>query len=110
LGHPVSGGHKYGDLVLQVGGLGVGITIQPCKRVIVTKPQKRRQGPNWAAEPYDNDEQTIMIHETERHELRRKLLPQVFGYTQDILLLSSQPTYITHAIMQIKLYRTSKFM
>jgi hypothetical protein len=31
LGHPVSGGHKYGGLVLQVGGLGVGSTGPLCK-------------------------------------------------------------------------------
>jgi hypothetical protein len=38
LGHAVSGGHIYGDLVLLVGGLGAGLTIQPCKKVIDMKP------------------------------------------------------------------------
>jgi hypothetical protein len=38
-------------------GLGGGLTIQPCKKVIVTKPQKRGgQGPTWSVEPYDNDD------------------------------------------------------
>jgi hypothetical protein len=34
LGRPVSGGHKCGGLVLQVGA---GLKIQPRKKVIVTK-------------------------------------------------------------------------
>jgi hypothetical protein len=33
--------------------LGAGLTIQPRKKVIVTKTQ---QGPNWAVEPYDDDD------------------------------------------------------
>jgi hypothetical protein len=53
LGHPVSGGHKYGGLVLQVGGLGAGLTIQPCIKVIVKKPQRGGHGTNWAVEPFD---------------------------------------------------------
>jgi hypothetical protein len=37
--------------------LGAGLTIQPCKKVIVTKPQKRGgKGPNWAVEPFDDDD------------------------------------------------------
>jgi hypothetical protein len=32
--------------------LGAGLTIQPCKKVIVTKPQKRGGG----VEPYDDDD------------------------------------------------------
>jgi len=31
-------------------------TIQPCKKVIVTKPQRGGQGPNWGVEPYDDDD------------------------------------------------------
>jgi hypothetical protein len=69
LGHPVSGGHKYGDLVLQVGGLGVGLKIQPCKRVIVTKPQKGWPGPElgcraiwwWWTNYYDSWDWTAWI-------------------------------------------------
>jgi hypothetical protein len=37
-------------------GLGAGLTIQPCKKVIVKKPQIGGQGPNWAVEPYDDDD------------------------------------------------------
>jgi hypothetical protein len=55
LGHPVSGGHKYKCLVFQVGGLGVGLTIQPCKKVLLRNPKRGGQGPNWAVEPYDDD-------------------------------------------------------
>jgi hypothetical protein len=37
--------------------LDAGLTIQPCKKVIVTKPPKRGdQGPNCAVEPYDDDD------------------------------------------------------
>jgi hypothetical protein len=35
--------------------LGAGLTIQPCKKVIVTNPQWGGQGPNWAVEPYDDE-------------------------------------------------------
>jgi hypothetical protein len=35
--------------------LGAALTIQPCKKVIVMKPHKRRPGPEWAAEPCDDD-------------------------------------------------------
>jgi hypothetical protein len=38
-----------------VWGLGAGLTIQPRKKVIVKKPQRGGQGPNWAVEPYDDD-------------------------------------------------------
>jgi hypothetical protein len=41
--------------------LGVGVTIQPCKKVIVTKPQRGGQGPNWAVEPYDDDDNKLMF-------------------------------------------------
>jgi hypothetical protein len=35
----------------------VGLTIQPCKKVIVKKtPKKGGQGPYWAVEPYDDDD------------------------------------------------------
>jgi hypothetical protein len=37
--------------------LGTGLTNQPCKKVIVTKPHWGGQGPNWAAEPYDDDDE-----------------------------------------------------
>jgi hypothetical protein len=40
--------------------LGAGLTIQPCKKVIVTKSQKGDQGPNWAVEPYDDDPTTSL--------------------------------------------------
>jgi hypothetical protein len=40
-GHLVSGGHKYGGLVLQVGRLGAGLTIQPLKMVFTTKGRPR---------------------------------------------------------------------
>jgi hypothetical protein len=37
--------------------LGAGLTIQPSKKVIVKKPQKRGgQVPTWAVEPYDDDD------------------------------------------------------
>jgi hypothetical protein len=36
-------------------GLGAGLRIHPYKSVIVTKPQRGGQGPNWAVEPYDDD-------------------------------------------------------
>jgi hypothetical protein len=38
-------------------GLGAGLTIQLCKKLIVTKPHILRgiQGPNRAVEPYDDD-------------------------------------------------------
>jgi hypothetical protein len=36
--------------------LGAGVTIQPCKKVIVTKPQRGGQGPTWAVEPYGDDD------------------------------------------------------
>jgi hypothetical protein len=38
--------------------LGAGLTIQPRKKVIVKKPHKGEggQGPNWAVEPYDDDD------------------------------------------------------
>jgi hypothetical protein len=36
--------------------LGAGLTIQPHKKVIVTKPQRGGQGPIWAVEPYDDDD------------------------------------------------------
>jgi hypothetical protein len=36
--------------------LGAELTIQPWKKVIVTKPQWGGQGPNWAVEPYDDDD------------------------------------------------------
>jgi hypothetical protein len=48
--------------------LGTGLTIQPCKKVIVTKPQRGGQGPNWAVEPYydddddDDDDDNDYIH------------------------------------------------
>jgi hypothetical protein len=34
--------------------LGAGLTVQPCKKVIVKKPQRGGQGLNWAVEPYDD--------------------------------------------------------
>jgi hypothetical protein len=36
--------------------LGAGLTIQPRKKVIVTKHQRGGQGPIWAVEPYDDDD------------------------------------------------------
>jgi hypothetical protein len=36
--------------------LGAGLTIRPCKKVIVKKPQRGGQGPNWAVESYDDDD------------------------------------------------------
>jgi hypothetical protein len=35
--------------------LGAGLTIEPRKKVIVTKPQRGGQGRNWAVKPYDDD-------------------------------------------------------
>jgi hypothetical protein len=41
--------------------LGAGLKIQPCKNVIVKKPQKGGgQGPTWAVEPYDDDADDII--------------------------------------------------
>jgi hypothetical protein len=37
LGHPVPGGHKYRDLVFQVGGLYARLTTLLCKKIIVAK-------------------------------------------------------------------------
>jgi hypothetical protein len=46
--------------------LGAGLTIQPCKKVIVKKPQRGGQDSTWAVEPYydydDDDEE--LLHET----------------------------------------------
>jgi hypothetical protein len=37
--------------------LSAGLTIQPCKKVIVMKPPKRGgQGPKWALKPYDGED------------------------------------------------------
>jgi hypothetical protein len=39
--------------------LGTGVTIQPCKKVIVVKPHKGRPGLYWAVEPYDDDDDDL---------------------------------------------------
>jgi hypothetical protein len=44
LAPPVSGGYKYRDLVLQVGGWGVGLTTPPHKKDIVKKPESMPAG------------------------------------------------------------------
>jgi hypothetical protein len=36
----VGGGYKYGGLVLQFGGLGVGLTTSPCKRKFAENLQR----------------------------------------------------------------------
>jgi hypothetical protein len=56
LGHPVSGGHKYGDLVLQVGGWALDRQSSPVKRLLLRNPTRGGQGPNWAVETYDDDD------------------------------------------------------
>jgi hypothetical protein len=43
-------------------GLGAGLTIQPRKKVTVTKPQSGGQGPIWAVEPYDDDDDDDLIN------------------------------------------------
>jgi hypothetical protein len=40
VGHPVTGGHKYRDLVLQVLGLDTSIKNLLCARIIVTKSKE----------------------------------------------------------------------
>jgi hypothetical protein len=44
LGHPVTGGQKYRDLVLQVGGLDARLTTVICKKIIVTKSKEVKTG------------------------------------------------------------------
>jgi hypothetical protein len=41
--------------------LGAGLTIQPRKKVIVAKPQRGGQGPIWAVEAYDDDDDKCLI-------------------------------------------------
>jgi hypothetical protein len=41
--------------------LGTGLTIQPRKKVIVKKPQRAGQGLNWAVEPYDDDDDDVVL-------------------------------------------------
>jgi hypothetical protein len=37
--------------------LGAGLIIQPVKRLLLRNPNRGGQGPNWAVQPYDyNDE------------------------------------------------------
>jgi hypothetical protein len=41
LGHPVTGGHKYRDLVLQIGGLDAGLTdLALLKKLQLRTPKK----------------------------------------------------------------------
>jgi hypothetical protein len=40
--------------------LGVGLTIQPCKKVIVKKPHRGGQVPTWTVETYDDDDEYLM--------------------------------------------------
>jgi hypothetical protein len=48
MGHPVTGGHKYRDLVLQVGGLDTRLTTLLSKRIIVEKSKEVKTGCNLA--------------------------------------------------------------
>jgi hypothetical protein len=41
--------------------LGAGQTIQPCKKVIVTKTHKGDQGLIWAVEPYEDDDENVVL-------------------------------------------------
>jgi hypothetical protein len=36
--------------------LGAGLKIKPREKVIVKKPHRGGQDPNWAVEPYDEDD------------------------------------------------------
>jgi hypothetical protein len=57
--HPASGGYKYRGLVLRDSGMGLGVelTILPCKKKIVEKPPRNSAGfcggqsLSWAVEP-----------------------------------------------------------
>jgi hypothetical protein len=40
--------------------LGAGLTIQPRKKIIVTNPIRGGLGPNWAVDPYDDDEEPVI--------------------------------------------------
>jgi hypothetical protein len=40
MGHPVTGGYKYMDLVLQVGGLDARLMTLLCKRIIFSKSKQ----------------------------------------------------------------------
>jgi hypothetical protein len=51
--------------------LGAGVTIQPCRKIIVEKPKKGGQGPNWAVESYD---EALL----ERSDVRRKIFQKIF--------------------------------
>jgi hypothetical protein len=48
-------------LVLQVGSWALGLTIQPCKRLLLRNPNRGGQGPNLAVEPYDDDDDDVKI-------------------------------------------------
>jgi hypothetical protein len=39
--------------------LGAGLTIQPCKKVVVINPKREGQGQYWAVEPYDDEKKDI---------------------------------------------------
>jgi hypothetical protein len=53
--------------------LRVGLTIQPCKKVTITKPQRGGWGPIWAVEPYDDDDESMEI-------LNRVISTELEGY------------------------------
>jgi hypothetical protein len=49
--------------------LGAGLTIQPWKKVIVTKPHQRGgQGPDWAVEMYDDDDDDLKTRKFNERE------------------------------------------
>jgi hypothetical protein len=55
-GPPCLRGHKYGCLVLQVGGWALDKQSSPVKRLLLRNPKRGGQGSYWAVEPYDDDD------------------------------------------------------
>jgi hypothetical protein len=57
--------------------LGAGLTIQPCKNLLLRNPNRGGQSTNWAVEPYDDDDDDdddptigILIHkQTKEHDI-----------------------------------------
>jgi hypothetical protein len=47
--------------------LGAGLTIQTSKTLLLRNPNWGGQGPNWAVEPYDDDDDDpVAVHRTNK--------------------------------------------